>query len=287
MAEFSVVSNGIFCELGEGPWWEGESNQLLWVDILKSSLHQLSVSDGSVKSWRFPEHISWVIPRSHGKSFIAGLRTGFADITLEPFTIRRFALIPDHMRHADLRLNDAKADSRGRIYAGSIDMSSARNGLLYLLDVDRSFRVVDSGYGITNGPTFSPRSDILYHADSKKGVVYQFRVHQDGSLGEKREFVHFSQDWGVPDGMTTDTDGCVWIAHWGGSRVSRFRPDGKLDLSLQLPASQITSCVFAGTDLREMYVTSAALGKLDEKLAGAVFKIEPGYQGLAAQKFAG
>ena len=71
-------------------------------------------------------------------------------------------------------------------------------------------------------------------------------VEADGSLGQRELFIRFEPEWGTPDGMTLDSEGGLWVAHWGGGRVSRFTPEGRFERSIALPASQITSCTFAG-----------------------------------------
>jgi xylono-1,5-lactonase len=88
--------------------------------------------------------------------------------------------------------------------------------------------------------------------------------------------------------MTVDAAGCLWIAHWGGARVSRFDPDGVLERAIHLPVSQVTNCVFAGAGLDRMFVTSASVGREDEPLAGALFEVDVGgVKGLAPRYFAG
>ena len=109
----------------------------------------------------------------------------------------------------------------------------------------------------------------------------------EGDLTGKKVFLKFAADWGVPDGMTLDAEGFLWIAHWGGARVSRFDPDGQLDRCVSLPASQITSCAFAGANLDRLFVTSAAVDKAHEPLAGSLFEIDPGVRGIAPNYFAG
>ena len=80
----------------------------------------------------------------------------------------------------------------------------------------------------------------------------------------------------------------LWVAHWGGGKVSRFTPTGQLDRTIPLPASQITNCVFAGAELDRMFVTSAATGKPDEALAGSLFEVDSqGARGLAPYYFGG
>ncbi|WP_033923246.1 SMP-30/gluconolactonase/LRE family protein, partial [Sphingomonas sp. 37zxx] len=98
------------------------------------------------------------------------------------------------------------------------------------------------------------------------------------------EVLRCSDAWGKPDGMTFDADGGLWVAHWGGSRISRFDPAGKIERSIALPASQITSMTFAGASLDRMFVTSAAKG-VSEPNAGALFEVDPGCCGLAPHRF--
>ncbi len=121
-----------------------------------------------------------------------------------------------------------------------------------------------------------------------KRMIYRFPLREDGSLGLREDFIHFADDWGYPDGMTTDIDGHLWVGHWQGNRFSRFTPDGKLERSIPLPASQITNVCFAGEKLNRMFVTSAALNKPDEPEAGSLFEIlEPGIVGLPPGQYGG
>jgi sugar lactone lactonase YvrE len=186
------------------------------------------------------------------------------------------------------RLNDAKVDLAGRIWAGTMDDNEAEaSGALYRLDPDLVWSRHDDGYSIANGPTFSIDGYTLYHTDSGARTVSAFDMSRDGDLSNKRTFIRFPDDWGYPDGMTTDAAGGIWIAHWGGGRVSRFTPDGVFDRSIALPASQITNCAFGGANLDRMFVTSATKGLTNEPLAGSLFEITPGARGLPPTAFAG
>ena len=100
-------------------------------------------------------------------------------------------------------------------------------------------------------------------------------------------FIEFEPSWGKPDGMTLDCEGGLWVAHYGAARVSRFHDDGRLDRSIALPATQITSCTFAGPTLERMFVTSAADEAEHEECAGALFEVDAGARGLAPHRFAG
>ncbi|HWM27844.1 MAG TPA: SMP-30/gluconolactonase/LRE family protein [Woeseiaceae bacterium] len=283
--KYEVVCD-IRCQLGEGPLWSARENAIYWVDILEPALHRYSLIDHGVRSWPMPEKLGWVVERRDRAGFIAGLQSGFAELTLDPFICRGIADPEPH--YPDNRMNDAKVDHLGRIWAGTMDCDvGSASGSLYCLD--RNFEVTkhDSGYLVTNGPAFSPACDCLYHSDTGRGVVYRFELTPDGSIRNREVFIEFPKKWGYPDGMTVDAAGGVWIAHWGGGRVSRFTPDGAVDRDVRLPASQITSCVFAGENLDRMFVTSAAVDRADEPLAGCLFEIDPGTTGLAPNLFDG
>jgi len=286
MDEYSIVQTGTRDELGEGPTWSSRENALYWVDIFAPAVRRWNVRSGEVKSWPMPEPIGWLVERASAKGFIAGLSSGFYELNLEPMSYR--CIGRPEANATDNRMNDAKVDRSGRIWAGTMHMPGTdASGTLYRLDADATWLAVDDGYTICNGPTFSLDGDRLYHTDSKRGVVYQFDMTSAGALTNKRVFVQFPDDWGSPDGMTTDSEGAVWIAHWGVGRVSRFSPDGEVMRTVSLPASQITSCAFGGEALDRLFITSAAYGRHEEPRAGCLFEIDPKVRGMAPVPFAG
>lgn len=285
MAAWSVVTRDARDTLGEGLLWSTRDNAVYWTDILSPALNRLSLADGAVTRWDMPEMLGWVIERRDAPGFIAGFRSGFAELTIDPLTIT-----PIHDPEPDLpdnRLNDAKADRWGRIWAGSMPLTADRpSGSLYRMDTDRTVTRVDSGYSVANGPAISPDSQWLYHTDTPKGLVYRFALNADG-VRDREVFIRFEKEWGKPDGMTVDAEGHLWIAHWGRSRISRFTPEGVLERSIALPASQITNICFAGERLERMFVTSAADGLPDEEHAGALFEVDAGLTGLPPGQFRG
>jgi xylono-1,5-lactonase len=284
---YRVVSGEIRCELGEGPLWSARENAVYWVDILAPALHRLSLADGGLRSWPMPEKIGWVLERRDRRGFIAGFQSGFVELQLDPVTMRPIA--DPEPEYPGNRMNDAKVDHLGRIWAGTMDCDIQQaTGSLYRLDPDLRITKLDGGYLVTNGPAFALAHDCAYHTDTGRNIVYRFALTKSGEVAGKEPFIDFPAEWGRPDGMTVDADGCLWIAHWGGGRVSRFTCDGKLDRAVRLPASQITSCVFAGANLDRMFVTSAAQDRAaDEPLAGALFEIDPGVRGVAPHLFGG
>ena len=159
-------------------------------------------------------------------------------------------------------------------------------GAFYRLDLEGTAARVDDGYRIANGPAISGDGRTLLHTDSGLGIIYRFELDDEGRLGERTEFIRFEPYWGKPDGMTFDAEGGLWVACWGGGCVMRFTPDGQRDRIIELPASQISSCTFAGAGLDRMFVTSAAVD-VDEPLGGALFEVDPGCRGLPTRRYKG
>jgi sugar lactone lactonase YvrE len=272
--------------LGEGPVWVARDNAVYWVDIKGKALHRLLLADESHTHWPMPQMIGWVVPRRDHRGFIAGFKGGFARLWLDPVKVE-----PMCAPEADLpdsRMNDAGVDRAGRIWAGTMDDGEqSPTGCLYRLDAAGRCTRHDSGYVVSNGPTFSPEHDLLYHTDTTRRTIYRFALRADGTLGARETFVAFPEDWGWPDGMATDVEGGIWVAHWGGHRLSRFLPDGRLDRVIDMPVSHVTSCCFAGPALERMFVTTASVERGEEPLAGCLFEVEPGVRGAPTYAYAG
>ncbi len=277
--------------LGEGPLWSARDNAVYWTDIKGHKLRRYRLGDGGTDQWDVPEDFGWVVERRSRPGFIAGFRSGVAELSLDPLKIT-----PRLAPEADLpgnRLNDAKADAQGRIWFGSMDDSErAHSGNFYRLDPDFSLHRVDQGYICANGPTLGRDGKTIYHTDSSERRIYRFDIAADGSLVNKQVFIEFAVADGYPDGMTTDAEGCLWVAQWQGWGITRFRPDGSRDRFIPLPVSQVTSCCFAGPGLDRMFVTSARIGltpqQLEtEPLAGGFFEVTPGVVGLPTEQFGG
>lgn len=270
--------------LGEGPLWSSRDQTLYWVDILGKSIQRVGWADQRVDSFDQPDHAAWVVERQTG-GLIAGVGPDIVALDLESGGRETVATVD-----ADIggnRLNDAKADALGRIWFGTMPVGCDRpSGSLYRLDPDGRVARVDAPYTIANGPAIDPEGAFLLHTDTALRTIFRFEIREDGSLGTRHPFVRFDGDWGNPDGMCFDANGGLWVACWGASRVMRFTPGGAPDRSIELPASQITSCAFAGPRLDRMVVTSASHG-VTEAYGGALFEIDPGCRGLPASLFGG
>lgn len=276
--------------LGEGTIYSQRDRALYWVDIREMKLHRLTLASQRRQSWQLEQSIGWVVERDSG-GLIAGLASGLHHVSLDPFTVTPL-LDPEPERPGN-RMNDACVDAAGRIWAGTMDNAEVEpTGSLYRIDADLSCHRMDTGYVVSNGPVFNPAGDRLYHTDSMAREIYAFDVDGDSGLTDKRVFVRFAPDDGFPDGMSMDTDGCLWVAHWGGGRISQFDDRGTRLRSIELPVHNVSNVCFAGDSLERMFASSARKGlsdkQLEEKpLGGGLFEIEPGARGIPAPGFAG
>lgn len=273
-------------DLGEGPLWHAASGRFFCVDIHGRTIHAWNPVTGAHQQWATPERIGWLIPRRDGDGFMAGLQSGFYRLWLEPQL--RLALVANpHAHNPAVRLNDAKADPWGHIWAGSMnnDTPQQPDGQLTRLDSNGSFEVVERGIHICNGPAIASNGQWMLHSDSLLDTTYRYDMTPEGKLVNKSVWRRFTGQEGTPDGMTIDADGNVWLAFWGGGCIRQFTPDGRLLRKIELPASQITSMAFGGPDLDTLLVTSARNGLSPEQLAkeplaGHAFVLKPGVRGV-------
>jgi sugar lactone lactonase YvrE len=169
-------------------------------------------------------------------------------------------------------------------------MGIRANGYLYRVDANHTVARVAGPFICTNGPAFSPDQRTLYCVDTYGRKILAFDVDPAGALSRGRVLIRFEdQTWGYPDGLTCDSIGCLWVAHWGGSRISRFSANGELLEAIPLPVSQATSCVFGGHELKTLFVTSASLGLPPgkEEAAGALLAIDVDVAGSPTERYAG
>jgi sugar lactone lactonase YvrE len=158
---------------------------------------------------------------------------------------------------------------------------------------DRSCARIRTGVIIPNSLAWSPDSSTMYFADTERDIIWSFDYDlQAGEMSNERVFVDCAANPGSPDGSCVDAEGCLWNAEYGGWRVVRYTPQGKIDRVIELPVQNPTCCCFGGERLDTLYITSAAQNLRDadlakQELAGSVFAARPGVRGLPESRFAG
>ncbi len=272
-------------ELGEGVFWHPGERSVYWVDIIQSMLHRLA-SNGYKDSWHFPGRASAVMP-CEGGGLLATFEDGLRHIA--PDSCEVTPLLPLEAGQVNNRFNDGCTDTRGQFWFGSMDdRQQEKNGRFYRMDLQgRIHRLDDFGdICITNGPTFSTDGSWVYFTDTLEKKVFRARLNSQGEPGEPELCIDFFTLAGHPAGMCTDTDGGLWICHFGGARITRFTPHGEVERELHLPVPNITKCAFGGNKLQTLYITTAATGLSEEDRinyprSGGLFAVEVPFSGVA------
>lgn len=277
--------------LGEVPVWDVAEQALFWVDIEGKKLQRYSPASGAIKTWYMPERIASFALRQQGGMVVA-FASGIAFFDPETEAVEWIARPEAHLPHN--RFNEGKADRKGRFWIGAMDERDGENTAgLYRLDPDLSLTRIRDGIGISNCFIWSLENDRFWFADTRARRVFTYDYdHESGAISAQRPFVDTNGLGYGPDGGTIDEEGYIWIAMWGGWKISRFAPDGTLDREIRLPVAQPSSCMFGGPDLSTLYVTSALWGmtpqqRAEQPLAGSLLAIETGIRGVAEPRFAG
>lgn len=278
-------------EVGEGPIWDGSTQRLFWVDITRRLVYWLDPETDRRGSVTVDQAVGAVVPRSSG-GLLAAVENGFALIDIGTGRLEMIAEVESD--NPDNRMNDGKCDSSGRFWGGTMAYDTTPGaGSLYRLSTDHSVEKILDKVTISNGLGWSPNDSRMYFIDSPtNGIDILDYEPARGEVSNRRRLIDIPPELGMPDGMTIDAEGFIWVAMWGGSAVRRYAPDGVSDLVVELPTSQITSCAFGGEDLSDLYITSATSGLSKQELekqpsAGALFRCRPGARGLPAPPFEG
>ena len=269
---------------GEGPIWDAAAGLVRWVDMLRGDVLSMAPGGGGIARQRVGTVAAAVRPR-RGGGLVVAVERGFA--LLDPGSAVPRAL-PELWADPSVRMNDGGCDPQGRFYCGSMAYDAAPGrGALYRLDPDGSARTVLTGVTISNGLVWSADGGVVYYIDSPAQRVDAFDFDPDtGRFSHRRAVVDVPPEHGMPDGMTLDAEGGLWVARWGGGAVRRYTPQGRLDEVVTVPARQVSACAFAGEDL---YITTSRQGVPDDEQpsAGALFHARPGVAGLPVLTFAG
>ena len=276
-------------ELGEGPSWDPATRRLIWVDITAEIVHRFDPASGDDERFDTEQPVGAAVPATDGRLTLA-VSDGFA--FLDPATGRIDRIADVEVDLADTMMNDGKCDPAGRMWAGTKDANGPRPlGSLYRLGTDRQPVRVLTGLTVSNGLGWSPDRTTMYFIDSPTQRIDAFDFElEGGELSNRRTLVEIPRAWGLPDGMTVDEDGLLWVAFWGGSAVRRFDPAGEVASTVEFPVSQVTSCAFGGDDLSDLYVTTASDGLsqtrlAEQPLAGGLFRLRPGVRGQTPHPF--
>jgi len=277
--------------LGECPLWDDRARVLWWVDSRGPTLKRFDPASGDARELSLPEVIGSFAFRVAG-GMVAALKSGL--YLLDPETSTLTVIAQPEADVPDNRFNDGRCDRAGRFWVGTMsDVRRDPTGSLYRLAPDGTCMKMRSDVIVPNSLAWSPDDRTMYFADTHRNRIYAYEFDlAAGAIRNERVFAEGGTRSIRPDGSCIDVEGCLWNCDYGGWRVVRYRPDGRVDREIRMPVANPTCCCFGGANLDVLYVTSATqrltpADLAEQPLAGSVFAVRPGMQGLPEARFAG
>lgn len=274
--------------LGESPIWSKLEEVLYWLDCLQPAIHcfnprtatdKVTVLDQIVTSIALYSSTSLLVTTEKGYAF-ANLITGSLEDLGNPYANQ--AVI----------FNDGKCDREGRFWSGTAAKDwQSPIGVLFQLSADLVFKPMDKGFILSNGIGFSPDNKYLYFSDSLTHTIYRYDFDlSSGAIANKKSFISIPDSEGLPDGITVDAHGFLWVAMWDGWSINRYDPQGRKVNSIELPIPRPTSVAFGDRNLSTLYITSARMGLSEEQLqqspfSGNLFAMKTPFKGLPEPHF--
>ncbi|CEG58516.1 SMP-30/gluconolactonase/LRE family protein [Legionella fallonii] len=276
--------------LGESPLWSDHEGIMYWLDCLQPAIHCFNpqtCSDKFIILDQIVTSIALYVPNI----LLVTVEEGYAFVNLKTGILEQIA---NPYANQSVIFNDGKCDRQGRFWSGTAAKDwQSPIGILYQLSADLTFKPMDRGFILSNGIGFSPDNEYLYFSDSLAHTIYRYDFDlAAGTITNKQSFISIPDSEGIPDGMTVDTEGFLWVAMWDGWAVNRYDTQGKKVDSVKLPVPRPTSVAFGDRDLSTLYITSARMGLSDEQLqlsplSGSLFALKTLFQGLPEPHFKG
>uniref|UniRef100_A0AAX7SYM3 Regucalcin n=1 Tax=Astatotilapia calliptera TaxID=8154 RepID=A0AAX7SYM3_ASTCA len=307
--------------IGEGPVWEESEQTLLFVDIIGQKIHRWSPATNRIQSVETADTVGFAVPRRSG-GYVAGVGRNIVAVDWQTHKVTSLVEVDEDKPNN--RLNDGKADPSGRLLTGqsahlvtvlpaclSVAMVTVgcvlgtmlkdypsgerKQGALFSVAPDLTVTKHLSQVDISNGMDWSEDQKTFFYIDSLALTVDAFdHDPSTGHIGNRRVVCHIQEGEGIPDGMTLDAEGRLWVACYDGGRVINIDPATGVRLkTISLPVTKTTSCCFGGPDYSELYVTSASLGlnqseSKQQPLAGSTFRVTGlGVKGRPSYAFSG
>lgn len=275
--------------VGEGSYWDEENQQLLWVDILDHKIYAYNPKNGANIGFDLGQDIGAVVLTDSGLWAYAD-QDGIGFFNPKTGDIKQGA--KPEINHPEIRFNDGKCDPRGTFWAGTMAYDCKNGaGNLYEFDSKGNVKKKIEGVAISNGLVWSSDRSKFYFIDSLTYQVHQYDYDENtGEIQNKKTVVTLNKAIGLPDGMAIDEADHLWVALFGGGKVIRINPEtGEIVFEVVIPVPNITSCAFGGSNLDELYITTANYSMNKEQLekyplSGSLFKAKVPFKGVLPTK---
>ena len=260
-----------------------DSGAVYFSDLLAGGFYRRT-TDGEIRHFIADRKwIGGIVLNADGTVICSG-RGGIVRLDVE--TGRLQPVLSELAGEAIDAVNDIEADASGALYGGTIDFTSIlgrgttpRPGVFFRIDPDGDVHVIREGVAASNGIAFSPDGNLLYHAESTRGVwVYDL---DPGGLPRNPTLFAAVSDC---DGIAVDSEAAVWVARWETGEIVRYRADATIDRRIRLPYPYLVSLTFGGTDLCDLIVATGGRTSADAPRQGAVVRVRCDVPGLPSHR---
>jgi len=264
------------CACGENPLWDDRREVVYWTDIPAGRLFRYDPRTGTHEAFYEGGAVGGFTLQRDGALLLFGddqIRRLDPDDGSE-------TLVAEGLDDGMTRFNDVIADPAGRVFAGTMGKTRESGGL-FRLDTDGRFTCAVRGTACSNGMAFSPDRKAFYWTDSTARRIWRFDYDAaSGELSGRREFLAVPAEEKTPDGMTVDADGNIWSARWDGWGLFRYTPAGELIEKIDFPVAKVSSVIFGGRGLDELYVTTAGGSPEAATADGTLYRVRVAAKGL-------
>ena len=270
----------------ENALWVPETGFLWFLDLLGPAVHRYDPASGQHDRHELDgmKPLGCLVRGPRHQSFLLARREGV--FRLDPSSFALTFWTDPNAHTLDVACNDGKIGPDGALWLCTDDLAEREpRGVLWRIAPDGSATLIDAGFVVGNGPAFAPDGRTMYFADSMAGRILAYDVVPElGEVRSRRVFATVAGEAGFPDGMTVDAEGHLWVAHWGGSRISRYDPDGTVERVVPMLVPNVTSLAFAGPDLTTLFITTAREGLSTAQLeampeSGGLYRLDTDIQG--------
>ncbi len=236
------------CIVGEGPVWDPRTDTFWQVDLRGKCLYK--TKDSVQKKILLPQKVGCLAVAESGRILVA-MEDGI-------YWLDTMTLAHQPIKIKGDRFNDGKVGPDGAFYVGTV--SSDGTGAFYRLRGGVLTEIFDGCY-CSNGLDWTADGRTMVYTDS---LLYKLELFDfnpvTGTLSNRRTFKDIPEEWGKPDGLTLDENNYIWLALWDGHRVAHIDNKTAEEVeSMEFPCPKVSCCAFGGTDMKTLFVTTAAM----------------------------
>ncbi len=284
--------------LGEGPLWDHRQNALFWIDISRPAVFRQGLKNGQTGYWPMPSAVGAIGLSTNNQLLVALENQHICLLDLQSGDLQTIAnpIADFELQEIGGRYNDGHVDQKGNFWVGWLTHDRKNPGALFRMDSNGNVKKILDDPVAPNGIGWSPDGRTMYVTDSHINTIWAYDCDlESGELGKRKMLAHQDRNMGIFDGLSVDADGNIWSALYGGGAVVKLSPDEELQggpeiAGIKLPVNLVTSCCFAGDDLKTMVITTAVRNQSETELqkyplSGSLFRLQMSTPGLRETAF--